>query len=453
MMGDRPSPERRQFVEGLGNIADVGHMGAYATPLAPYVGAADFAHGLASGDRLETLMSAAGLPGRGAKMAGAAIGAMAPDEASASPFSKMLLELAERYRPHYDPSARVLGQPRKEWLSSVKLSRPLEEMSVVRRNPREMLPENFITPSDLEGKALITGLGDRTPAGYEVTAINGRKLRSPVNMMGGPGFARDVAAQGPDRSVWASGLSRAQALANRARAAQEKGLDPIFTYVAQGPESGDFSHHMLDAVLGQLDRRKMDPELAGRIDRRMREFQTGSGETFAPKPDWVGISSPDAAARMRERADERVKLIKEMDAAAYRDAPGFADIGAARFATTDPNFMFDPGFSAGKSFMRMTPGEVVKQPAIAHPSYDTHLPAPGEGPGYMGRLEYELPPELHYKKYREEEIKPELRGKPLSKQTMSILKQVPTVEATPEWVDMASEWQDIMRRQYGSRRP
>ena len=29
LMGDRPSPERRRFVEGMGNIADVAHMGAY----------------------------------------------------------------------------------------------------------------------------------------------------------------------------------------------------------------------------------------------------------------------------------------------------------------------------------------------------------------------------------------------------------------------------------------
>ena len=103
--------------------------------------------------------------------------------------------------------------------------------------------------------------------------------------------------------------------------------------------------------------------------------------------------------------------------------------------------------------MSMKPGEVVKEPSVSHPSYTTHIPAAPGGHGYMGRFEYELPPELHFKKYREEEIKPELRGKPLAQQTMSILKQVPTVEATPEWVDAASEWQDLMRSQYGKRSP
>ena len=89
-MGDRPSPERRHFVEGVGNIADVAHMGAYATPLAPYVGAADFASGVASGDPMEAVLGATGLPGRAAKAAGVAASAMMPGEAEAGPVSNAL---------------------------------------------------------------------------------------------------------------------------------------------------------------------------------------------------------------------------------------------------------------------------------------------------------------------------------------------------------------------------
>lgn len=729
MMGDRPSPERRRFVEGVGNIADVAHMGAYATPLAPYVGAADFAKGVASGDPTEAALGATGLPGRAAKAAGVAASAMMPGEAEAGPLSnalkairayhgsphkfdkfdiskigtgegaqayghglyfagnenvarnylgdpnaryrrfsghmdpreefafdiatnssdprdmdimmplvrkygsnidfdeaqklatdalknrghmyevdihadpshmldwdkplrdqsfyvqkalspknlglieggpsgqwngrigwadetglplgpvttgsarpsqifqdydapasiyrslgrekpalsskklnevgipgikyldqgsrgsgegtsnyvvfdpnlieilrrykdggsverveaasggpmtKFLMEMAEKYRPHYDPTARIKGVPQREgkWLSSVGLSRPIEEMAVTSQGHRPMVAEQFSRPEDYAGKALITGLGDRTPAGYEVTGVNDRILNRPTDMRGGMGFGRDISSQGPDQAVWGSALSRAQAIANKAKAAANKGYEPVFTYVAQGPESGDFSHHMQDLILGQLDQSKMDPELAAFMDKRMREAQTGSGETFAPKPGWVGIQSPDMAKRIAERADERVKMIKLMDAAKFRDAPGFADVGASRFASTDPSLMFDPSFSAGKSFMSMDPtGRIVKNPVNPHPSYDTFIPAAPGSHGYLGRLEYELPPELHFKHYLENEIKPELRGKPLDKQTMSLLRQHPTVEATPEWVDTASEWQDLMRSLYGSRKP
>lgn len=456
MMGDRPSPERRRFVEGMGNIADVAHMGSYATPLAPYVGAADFAKGVASGDPTEAALGATGLPGRAAKAAGVAASAMMPGEAEAGPYSKFLREMAEKYRPHYDPTARIKGVPQREgkWLSSVGLSRPIEDMRVTSRGHRPMVAEQFSMPEDYAGKALITGLGDRTPAGYEVTSINDRILNRPTDMRGGMGFGRDISSQGPDQAVWGSALSRAQAIANKGKAAAEKGLEPVFTYVAQGPESGDFSHHMQDLILGQLDQARMDPKLAAFMDKRMREAQTGSGETFAPKPDWVGIQSPEMANRIAERADERVKMIKLMDAASFRDAPGFADVGASRFASTDPSLMFDPSFSAGKSFMSMDPtGRIVKNPVNPHPSYDTFIPAAHGSHGYLGRLEYELPPEVHFKHYLENEIKPELRGKPLDKQTMSLLRQHPTVEATPEWVDMASEWQELMRRLYGTRRP
>jgi hypothetical protein len=89
-MGDRPSPERRRFVEGLGNIADVAHMGAYATPLAPAMGAVDFARGVASGDPMEAVLGATGLPGRAAKAAGVAASAMMPGEAEAGPLSNAL---------------------------------------------------------------------------------------------------------------------------------------------------------------------------------------------------------------------------------------------------------------------------------------------------------------------------------------------------------------------------
>jgi hypothetical protein len=90
LMGDRPSPERRRFVEGMGDIADVAHMGAYATPLAPAMGAVDFARGVASGDPTEAVLGATGLPGKAAKAAGVAASAMMPEEAEAGPLQRAL---------------------------------------------------------------------------------------------------------------------------------------------------------------------------------------------------------------------------------------------------------------------------------------------------------------------------------------------------------------------------
>ena len=410
-------------------------------------------------------LSAMGLKGSKALVGSGALGTglLASNEAQArSPQSEFLTRLAHAYRSHYDPAARIAGMPTtfkkgkevaKNWLSGNKLSRPIEEMELQSQGHRPMVAESFSRPEDYAGKALITGLGDRTPAGYELTHINDRQLFRPVNFMGGYGFGRDIASQGRDRAIWGSGLSRARAIANRGKAAADAGYEPIFTYVAQAPESADYSHHMQDILLGQLDPARMDPKKAEFVDKRMREATTGSGSVFEPKPNWVGIQSPYMAQRLAERGDERVKLTKLLDAAQFRDDPAFADIGAARFASTDPNLMYDPSFSAGKAFFTMNPkGEVVKDPLHPHPSYNTQISAAPGRHGYLGRLEYELPPEIHYQNYLENEIKPELRGKPFARQTMSLLKQTPTVIATPEWVDKASQWQDIMRGLYGSRR-
>jgi len=490
---DRPQPNAHEFVQqqlrtgepqlpqydpeaGIETAKEAAHIGAYLHPATrPFAQAYD-AYNAArdvmqspkdpyawGGLGLSTLFPGSGKATKLAGAAAAGAGAMGPDEAQAGPNTKFLTDLAHFYRSHYDPTARIFGAPTtikgnrtvaKNWLSDVKLSRPIEEMSVMSRNHRPMVAEKFLEPQEMAGKAMITGLGDRTPAGYELTHLNEEEFADPVNFMGGMGFGRDIASQGKDRSVWGSAKTRAQAISNAAKRAADEGMEPIFTFVAQGPQSGDFSHHMQDIILNQLKQHRMDNKLADFIDRRMRENQTASGSTFAPKPNWVGVRSPDMAERMRQRADERVKLIKLMDAAAFRDAPGFADVGAARFASTDPSLMFDPSFSAGKSFSTINPrGEIVTNPLHPHPSYNTQISAGDTGHGYLGRFEYELPPEIQFKNYRENQIAERLRGKPLDKQTMSILKQAPTVVGTPEWVDMSSEYQDIMRRMYGRRRP
>lgn len=385
------------------------------------------------------------------------------EAAGGGAMTKFLRELAEQYRSHYDPAARIKGLPTtiddgkevaRKWFSAVNMPAP-EDISFKTTGQRQLIQPTHIDPQDVEGKALVTGFGDRAAAGHWLTEVEGRKLKNPVNAMGGPGFMLDTAAQSPDFSIWASAEDPAGNILKRARKAEKQGYEPVFSYVAQAPEGMDYSHHMMDTVLGQLNRRKMDPELVKKFDQRMREKKTGSGDTFMPKPDWVGISSPDVATRMAQRADERVKAIKLMDAAAYRDAPGFANIGASRIANTDPRFMFDPTWSGGRMMAKINPNPdaLIKNPRVEHPSYSSHVPAAPGAPGYMGGFEYELPPQLYFKKFLEQDLPEHLRDKPFPQQTMSLYRTAPTVVATPEWVDTASEWQDLMRSLYGKRSP
>ena len=386
--------------------------------------------------------------------------------AEAGPYTNVLRSIAEKYRPHYDPDAMIKGMPKQKWISNVALSRPIEDMSVRTKAHREMLPDVRMQPVDVADEALISGFGDRTPAGYVVTHLNDEKLRRPVDMLGGPSFAQDKAAQ-LEHAYWGSNRSRASGLANKGIEAAEAGYTPTFMYVNQGPQSQDFSHMMTDMVLGQLNPSKMDPKLVEQFNHIMRNVEPQPG--LAPLASFPGIESPTLRRWLMNASEGgagRAKMAKVMDKTMFLRDPGFADIGAARFATTKPELMNTPIFSAGHMISKMDPeGKLILDPKVPHLSYDTLLAAPGGKPGYRGGLEYPLPPEIHYDDYLsgkpstragsnrplQQGIRADLVDKPLSQKTMSLMRETPTVVATPKWVDMASEYQDIMRSLYGRR--
>jgi hypothetical protein len=461
-LGSLPAPTAA-VVNPVANI--LAQYGPYAMGPIPagMAAARDLVTGLKEGSGLNVATAAMGAPGKALKYGLPALGAvtdlLSPTEAQAGPYTKFLKELAEKYRPHYDPSAMIKGQPKDKWISDVALSRPIEQMSVKTTDQRNMIPEARIQPIEMAGKAMISGFGDKTPAGYVVTHLNDRKLSSPVNVLGGPAFARDQAAQ-IDEAYWGSNRSRASALANKGKEAVEKKYDPVFAYITQGPQSQDFSHQMTEMILGQLKKKDMDKKLVEQFDQLMREKEIKKG--MPGIPTWPGLTSPKLKQWLmesREGGAGRAKMAKLMDKSMYLKAPGFADVGAARFATTHPDIMNTPIFSSGHMFSRMDPeGRLITNPKVPHPSYDTLLASPKGKQGYIGGFEYELPPELHFHDYLsgaesgyQSGIRPDLVEKPFTQKTMSLMRETPTVIGTPKWVDMASEYQDIMRYLYGRR--
>jgi SAM-dependent methyltransferase len=461
-LGSLPAPTAA-VANPIANI--LAQYGPYAMGPIPagMAAARDLATGLKEGSGLDVATAAMGAPGKLAKYGLPALGAvtdlLSPTEAQAGPYSKFLRELAEKYRPHYDPSAMVKGQPKDKWISDVALSRPIEDMSVTTTGQRQMIPEKRIKPASMAGKAMISGFGDKTPAGYVVTHINDKPLSMPVDVLGGPAFARDKAAQ-VDKAYWGSNRSRAAALANKGKEAVANEFEPIFAYVAQGPQSQDYSHQMTDMILGQLEPGKMEKSKVENFDRLMREVETKRG--MPGIPTWPGLKSSelrDWLMNATEGGAGRAKMAKLMDKSMYLKAPGFADVGAARYATTHPDIMNTPIFSSGHMFSRMDPeGRLITKPKVPHPSYDTLLASPKGKKGYIGGFEYTLPPELHYHDYLsgnpsgyQSGLRQDLVERPFSQKTMSLMRDIPTVIGTPKWVDMASEYQDIMRYLYGRR--
>lgn len=461
-LGSLPAPTAA-VVNPLANV--LAQYGPYAAGPIPagMAAARDLVTGIKEGSGLDVATAAMGAPGKALKYGLPALGAvtdiLSPTEAQAGPYTKFLRELAEKYRPHYDPSAMIKGQPKDKWISDVALSRPIEQMSVKTTDQRPMIPEARIEPSEMAGKAMISGFGDKTPAGYVITHLNDKKLTNPVDVLGGPAFARDKAAQ-IDEAYWGSNRSRASALANKGKEAVANKYDPVFAYITQGPQSQDFSHQMTDMILGQLRKKDMDKKLVEQFDQLMREKEIKKG--MPGIPTWPGLTSPKLRQWLMESKEGgagRAKMAKLMDKSMYLKAPGFADVGAARFATTHPDIMNTPIFSSGHMFSRMDPlGTLITNPKVPHPSYDTLLASPKGKQGYIGGFEYELPPELHFHDYLsgsesgyQSGIRPDLVEKPFTQKTMSLMRETPTVIGTPKWVDMATEYQNIMRYLYGRR--
>ena len=151
------------------NALEMAKMAGYFTPAAPYLAVGDFAKSMATGEPIDAAIASAFLPGgKYAKMAGAALASQAgPEEAQAGPYAKFITNLVEKYRKNYDPSQMIEGLPTKDWLSGVKLSRPVSDMSAKYAQQRELIPRRIIKPEAFAGVNFLSGFGDRSAARSE----------------------------------------------------------------------------------------------------------------------------------------------------------------------------------------------------------------------------------------------------------------------------------------------
>lgn len=260
---------------------------------------------------------------------------------------------------------------------------------------------------------------------------------------------RDTAAQGPDYSIWGGGLSPSQALARKGAEVAANGMDPYLIYSAMGLESADYSHMMTDTLLGLMNRKRIPTDVADDFDSKMRR----TFKTLEAIDAWPGIKSKgleDWLYGGEEAAGlARTKMAKVMDAAGYRNA-GMPEVGAVRAAITEPGLLGLPSYASGYSIGALDPaGRVIKDPVHPHGSYPTQVGAPHGAPGYVGGFEYSLPPEIHFKD-EIDRIHREKPGLDDSHIQYTLRRRVPVVEATPEWVDNASEFIRQMRNEYGS---
>ena len=440
--------------------------GSVFPPAAAAGTAIDVAEGVAAGSPTQVAMGAFGTPGKVVKNVIAplslATGALSPDEAQAAKAPKIsapnIVPAARAVTPSVNMSVddalailrKTMSEPKtgadpRFWhgISSVKLSRPIDEMKAdyVRTDPVFNVPVK--TPSDYEGTAFITALGDPSIGGVKLVGINGEPFTNPTVMQAGPAFTYGAAARGPDKAIWASDLSPVSGIANRGRAAYEAGFEPFLNYVKMGAQSPDYSHHVTDPILDILRRSKVSKASVAEFDRKMRE---GFTKDFPAFSDWPGLSSKNLEGYLfgEGPGKSRTAMAKLMDTAEFKKA-GMPDVGAVRFAATDPDLLNVPGYTSGRMIARMDPtATAIREPAVPHKTYATQLSAHPEGAD-PARFMYDIPFGITHKDFVDKILAEKPKQKP-SQLQYTFTRSVPTIFWTPENVDRVSRFMDLKQK-------
>jgi hypothetical protein len=266
----------------------------------------------------------------------------------------------------------LLGLTYKHEIGQNKLRIPLEQMQAGYTGERTMKPAQQVSIEDLQGGTIIPLVGDRTLAGKQLASVNETPLSSPVNLQGGANFARD----NPD--VWASKRGAITNYANRINAAAEKG--PVYlVHAAMGGRSGDFSRMMAEALLRQVPGSKIPKKAIAAFDKTMK----GAYGDYGPDPNWPGLAKAQEGDWLDVAPGvQRTKMAQIMESAPMQQA-GFPDVPSTRSAISEPVLRDLPSGTMGLAVSRAIPGsgQIVTDPAVRHPTYDTNLRGQ-----YMGEL-------------------------------------------------------------------
>jgi hypothetical protein len=262
---------------------------------------------------------------------------------------------------------------------SVKLERPLGEVTREVERIADEVPERIVRLEDLENARLIAAPGDTSDVNFLLRALRGEEI-APVQLHGGYGYSR----YNPEYA-WASDPAVLERMAKEAHAAREAGQTPILAYTKMGPASNDFNTMMSETVMKLINK---NPKLISNADakefddalRAYTEKDPKTGEQVRVFANWLGIKNPNAAEQLDNVAGaKRRAFIQMMEKKTWRDR-GFPDISEVRQAQSAPELLDVPNYSTGAALMRVDPGEIVRD--TIHPTYPASIP--GE---YVGRLE------------------------------------------------------------------
>jgi hypothetical protein len=308
----------------------------------------------------------------------------------------------------------------------------------------DLAPWRELTPEDLyrERAYIAPALGDRSPGNMIIDEINGVRLARPVDTQGGGDFQRANLD-----AAWANREAAAKGLMGKI-AAQTADDSPVYmAHTLMGLDSVDSSHMMVQAILRQIAENK------GNIDRAAAE----KVDEFISKKikGWPGILNTEAAERFLAREKSPGKdssiVVKALDKAGPRKG-GFPDVGAARFAVTDPRLLSADQLASGYTFSRLNPRGALFRSERPHETYPVNLPSAGEG--YAGGFRNQVPAEVMFSDWARGMKPVDRNNNPLTPtmKQQALMTQVPVQRANQEWLDTVMSYIEANPRKWGYRK-
>ena len=294
-----------------------------------------------------------------------------------------------------------------------------------------------LRPEDIQNSAILAHLGDRTMGAGRVTQIGGVPLSRPLELEAGPSYSR----LNKDRGIgWGSNKGAASGLqANIDKAARGTGLDPIAVYTGMGPQASNFSTHIAEGALSQLDNLPISKQAKKAFDLRMGPL---SGNVKSVE-DFVGLDSDELYDQLmglgghsKTGAGALRTIFSEEMAQARHRAEGFPIMDEIYDAVNEPELAGMNIGDAGATMFRGREGAPIVPGS--HSSYTHDIQG-----DYIGRLANDIPTQVFFPKmWKATGLARDRRGNPMTHgQRVNAIQTGHGYEVTDqEWVDSVSQW-------------
>jgi len=251
-----------------------------------------------------------------------------------------------------------------------------------------LISEIGMNPKDLVGKRLVPVFGDMSALGGNVSQVRGVPLSKPVIQQAGRRYPLIKSNVAEDIAYASEPSAAASKIANFGKFGDD---DVLGVFLAGSPKSVDFSHHMAQGLVCQLDTLRPSKDAIREFDSAIKNYvvmkPTPDGTKVPTQPfkKFVGITSPNIEEMIISKTSKdftpgqlRTAISDEM--AKYK----FQKLGFPNYEDLS-KVMLEPGLKkgfVGQTVFEAIPGRGIQTPSYYHQSYSAGIPG-----RYVGGLQ------------------------------------------------------------------